>query len=280
MRRLLRAIVPRPLRNAVRQPLKTLTWWWHETAHALGWSPSVDVTDGWRVRCHPASRVVFYVHRDEREFRDELDAFRRACTPGMVLVDVGAHLGFFTLAALHYGGPTCRVIAVEPSRRARRILNANLRLAGATDRVRLVPLGLGSTRASVTVLTTGAGGLHQLIRPDGPRPDTTDVPMLPLDELVAAGGPEPTHVKIDVEGFERAVLEGGRAALTRGRPVVFLELHGRLLRRAGEDPADVLAILQQCGYHTFESHGVRLSPGEAADADLIRLVCRADSPRR
>lgn len=275
MRQLLRAIVPRSLRHIVHHPRRTLAWWCHDGAHRLGRSSSVDVADGWRVRCHPASRIVFQVHRDEPEFRDELAAFARACTPGMVLVDVGAHLGFFTLAALHYGGPASRVIAVEPSASARRILTANLRLTGATDRVTVVRVGLGSTRGSMNVLTTGAGGLHQLIRPEGPRPDTVEIPILPLDELVAVSGLDPTHIKIDVEGSERAVLEGGQACLARGRPVVFLELHGGLLRRAGDDPAEALALLQRCGYCVFESHGVRVSPPEAAAADLIRLVCRA-----
>lgn len=274
MKQLLRKIVPRPLRSAARKPGSTLAWAWHDLQHRLGRSSSIQVTGEWRVRCHPASRIVFEVHRDEHEFRDELSAFVRACTPNMMLLDVGAHLGFFTLAALHHGGPGARVIAVEPSAPARRILAANLHLAGSADRVTIVAAGLGSVAGGLAVLTTGAGGLNQMVRPHSPRPDTVEISTLRLDDLVADRGVEPTHVKIDVEGFEKAVLEGGRAYLARRRPVVFLELHGALLRQMGDDPAETLSLLEHCGYRVFESHGAGVSPHEAAAADLIRLVCR------
>jgi FkbM family methyltransferase len=274
LRQLLREIVPRPLRNAGRRPASTLAWAWQEAAYYLGWSSSVDVTPDWRVRCHPASRIAFESARGEPDFRAEIAGFVRACSPGMRLLDVGAHVGFFTLAALHYGGPDSRAIAVEPSASAMRILGANVRLSGAADRVTLVRAGLGATRGTMRVLTTGAGGLYQVIRPSAPRPDAVEVPAMRLDDLVADRAFAPTHVKIDVEGFETDVLEGGREYLARHRPVVFLELHGSLLRQAGGDPARTLALLGEYGYRAYESHGTAVSTREAAAAHLIRLVCR------
>lgn len=275
MRQLLREIVPRPLRNAARRPASTLAWAWHEAAYSLGWSSSVDVTRDWRVRCHPASRVAFESARSEPDFHAEIAGFVRACSPGMRLLDVGAHFGLFTLAALHHGVPDSRVVAVEPSISAMRILEANVRLARAADRVTLVRAGLGATRGTMRVLTTGAGGLHQVVRPSAPRPDAVEVPALRLDDLVTDRAFAPTHVKIDVEGFETEVLEGGRECLARYRPVVFLELHGSLLRQSGADPARTLALLGECGYRALESHGVAVSAREAAAAHLIRLICRA-----
>ena len=49
------------------------------------------------------------------ELIEELDSFIAHCRRGMVLFDVGAHFGVFSLAALHYGGPDAIAVAVDPS---------------------------------------------------------------------------------------------------------------------------------------------------------------------
>lgn len=51
------------------------------------------------------------------------------------MVDVGAHVGWFTLLAASYG---CRVLAFEPQPHAHTFLNASIVLNGFQDRVTLV----------------------------------------------------------------------------------------------------------------------------------------------
>ncbi len=279
VRRVLRRAVPRGLVNALRAPGPTLRWAWHEARYRCGLAETVDVTPGWRVRCHPTSRIVFEIHREEEEFRLELDGFVRACRPGMTLVDVGAHVGFFTLAALHHA-PAGRVIAVEPSRHARRVLRANLALAGAADRVRVETGALGARGGQVRLLDGGAGTMYQLIRPADVRPDTAGLAATTLDALVERVGWEPTHVKIDVEGYEAEVIEGGRATLGRLRPVVFLELHNTLLRQLGRRPEDLLGDLAALGYTHLERHGEAIGAEAALAPAISRLVCRPPPGRR
>ena len=274
LKAVLRRAVPRRLVNVARAPGPTLRWAWHEARYRCRLTDLVDVTPGWRVRCHPTSRIVFEIHREEEEFRLEMDAFIRACRPGMTLLDVGAHVGFFTLAALHQA-PDSRVIAVEPSAHARRVLRANLTLAGTADRVRIVPTPLGAPNGGVWLLDGGAGTMYQMVRPAEIRPDAVNPTTTTMDELVAAVGWPPTHVKIDVEGYEGEVIEGGRATLRAGRPVLFLELHNTLLRELGRQPETVLSGLQELGYTRLERHGAEIGPQAAVKPAISRLVCRA-----
>jgi hypothetical protein len=91
--------------------------------------------------------------------------------------------------------------------------------------------------------------------------------------VAATAGLEPTHVKIDVEGFEGEVLDGARELLARARPIIFLELHGDILRERGRSPREVLGKLESLGYATFLRNERPVSPEEASGAPIIRIVC-------
>jgi hypothetical protein len=123
------------------------------------------------------------------------------------------------------------------------------------------------------MVAAGAGSVGYFFGTDEDRPDAEDVPSVTLDSLVRATGLTPTHVKIDVEGFEGEAIAGGREALSAHRPAVFLELHGAYLRRRGKDPAAVLGQLIDLGYRRFLSGERPMAPAEAAGHELIRLVC-------
>jgi FkbM family methyltransferase len=97
------------------------------------------------------------------------------------------------------------------------------------------------------MLTTGPAGHYFLVTAPSGRTDTTAIPMVTLDTLAADLPAPATHLKIDVDGFELEVLAGGRKLLRTSRPVVFLELHGDLLRARGQDPVKVFDELIQAG---------------------------------
>jgi hypothetical protein len=86
----------------------------------------------------------------------------------------------------------------------------------------------------------------------------------------------PTHLKIDIEGFEVEAIEGGLRALKVHRPLLFLELHTKILRRRGHHPERLLATLQECGYRRFELGGAPASFGDIVADDVARIVCSVD----
>ena len=277
VRSAIRRIVPRRLSLAVRQPRAELDWLAHSIGYRRGLVARLDMSRNWRVVCHPASRAVFEAFRDDPEYRAEYEAFVDLCRPGMVLLDIGANMGFFTVAACHFGGPEARVVAVEPSARPAAVLAANVALAGCADAVTLVHHAAGSGDRRLPVLLEGAAGGFQFVRPLEARTDAASVEATTIDELVERTGLSPTHVKIDVEGYEDAVLAGGARHLPRCHPVVLLELHGHLLRAAGRRPEAVLELLAHLGYDDLSWQGRPVTPPEAAAMWVARLVCRASS---
>jgi FkbM family methyltransferase len=55
-------------------------------------------------------------------------------------------------------------------------------------------------------------------------------------------------LKIDTDGFEPSVLAGAKETIRRCRPLLFMEFHPALLRKAGSDPRAVVGLLRQFGY--------------------------------
>ncbi len=138
---------------------------------------------------------------------------------GSVVVDVGAHIGTYTLTLSRTVGMEGRVIAIEPQPKMFRELmlnmalnqagNVDFYLAGVGDRVgeiELMPPVEGSEGARA--LGGGSGEHAQLITLDS----------LNLDNV--------SLIKIDAEWMENAVLDGAKQTIARSRPVILIEIMG------------------------------------------------------
>lgn len=142
-----------------------------------------------------------------------------------VLWDIGANVGLYSIYAAMVAG--CRVLAVEPEAQNYAMLVENIVLNHVGNRVEAASLaiarGYGVGRLQVHALTKG-GAYNQFVADGagleaGGRAAVTQVQMgVSLDDLVArCEFPEPTHLKIDVDGNEPDILDGGRRLLEHGR---------------------------------------------------------------
>jgi len=145
----------------------------------------------------------------------------------MVCLDIGAHLGFYSLLASRKVGATGKVVAFEPAYREYTLLRRHLRLNRCTN-MRAERLAVGSHEGEATLfIVQGETGLNSLRPPAVAEPvQPVTVPVITLDQYV-----EQTNlslidlVKIDVEGAELDVLKGSVEILRRcPRPVIMAEV--------------------------------------------------------
>jgi hypothetical protein len=95
-----------------------------------------------------------------------------------------------------------------------------------------------------------------------------------MPEILEKTGLVPTHIKMDIEGFEDEAIAGALDCLRKYRPILFLELHVRFLRARRRDPMTVLESLAGCGYTSFEEDRVPISKIEIGRRETdCRLVC-------
>jgi len=197
--------------------------------------------------------------------RYELSLVRRHLSAGGDFVDVGAHIGMYTVAAALALGGRGRVLAFEPNPAARAQLEKNLALNGCDNVV-------VSGRAVADVV--GAAFLHVPGTPDpsfssleaGRFAEGTPVPVATttLDREVDAVGLRPAVIKIDVEGSELRVLDGMERTL-EARPVLLVEV-------SAESGAELELRLEGLGYRAFRVARRRLAPGLAGGRGLFNVL--------
>ena len=177
--------------------------------------------------------------------------------PGARVLDLGAHLGTVALSAAARGA---QVIAVEASPRNARCLGASVQ-RNRFHALTVENVAVGDREGSVRFHEAGPYGR---VATDVDA-DAVDVPMTRAVSLVEAHGWDGVDVvKIDVEGYELAVLEGLQPLLrTVAPPPVVFEVNRHVLGARGIEPADVVGAFARLGYHTyFVGDGVLLPAGE------------------
>ena len=152
--------------------------------------------------------------------------FHERAKAASLVVDVGGHTGLYTLAALAAG--TCvEVLAFEPVPVNASTFEQNLARNGWANRCEVVRSAVSDTVGVVLLhIPFGDHPMSGSMHVEGFRGQAgrlVEVPCVSLD--VALAGRSPQLVKIDVEGFEDAVLRGMGEVVERCRPVIFVECY-------------------------------------------------------
>jgi FkbM family methyltransferase len=218
--------------------------------------------------------MAYTAQLNDPEQAAEFDQFLLSCSPGMRLFDVGAHFGIFSLAAIRYGGETASAIAIDPSPLAARMVRFQARQNGAGERVRVVQASAGAQGGVTQMVSAGIGSSGYFVSPDADhnQQEQTTVSMVSVDQLARETG-VPTHLKIDVEGYEGDVLAGASQTLANeSAPLVFLELHVDFIRARGSDPCEPLHRLLDAGYRLVDTSGAPVQPNELVQRPITRLL--------
>jgi FkbM family methyltransferase len=255
-----------------------MRWAWAQVRYFAGARDVVQIRPGWSLVCHPAAhRFAYFAQNNDQDQTAEFDSFVREITPDAVLFDIGAHFGLFSLAVLHYGGSKAISIAVDPSPMATRFIRTQAELNRVSDRLHTVQAAVSDQVGWQPMVAVGilSSGYYVPASKDHTAGELTSTPTTTLDQLVQDFDLWPTHVKIDVEGDELAVINGGSEILSQDRaPLLFVELHNEMVRQNAGHPQETLSRLRSFGYQTFATNGDVLNDQAILDCPLIRIVAR------
>jgi FkbM family methyltransferase len=170
--------------------------------------------------------------------------------PGMVVVDIGAHVGYYTRMFSRCVGSEGKVFAFEPHPDNRALLQQNVR---TFPNVSVLPYAVGDTPGTSVFFESAVGsGSHSLIESRYPHARELHVEKVSLDSFFTDQGVTVNFMKIDVEGAEHEVLDGGTRLLSSTHaPDMLIEFSPSIITSRGLAPASLLTKLQGFGYTLY-----------------------------
>jgi FkbM family methyltransferase len=205
----------------------------------------------WRAENDAGGRAILrgQFENSERRFVE------RYLEPGMTVLDIGAHHGFYSLLASKKVDRDGRVIAFEPSPRERERLARHLTLNACSNvLVEEAALGEMEGHADLFLVAGKETGCNSLRQPQT-KHLTRKVPVRVkrLDDYLRTAQIERVDfIKIDVEGAELSVLRGADGVLgRRPRPILLCEVQDLRTQAWGYPGMEIIKFLAERGYGWF-----------------------------
>jgi len=197
--------------------------------------------DGECVRISPAFRYVSWN-------LDEYHAFKAALGPGKVAFDIGANVGCYSMLFGQWIGTAGMVFAFEPSPATFAGLERHVALNDLEGVVRAVQAAVSDESAAADFLVLDNQGMSRLASRNGTAGagQLVRVPTVSVDDFCEREGVSPDLIKVDVEGFELAVLRGARETIRRAgqRLSLFVEMHPTIWAETGMSKDDIINELE------------------------------------
>lgn len=225
---------------------------------------------GESVRISPAYRYVSWN-------TDEYRAFKAALGPGKVAFDIGANVGCYSMLFGQWVGAAGKVFAFEPSPATFYGLERHVALNRLGGVVRPIRAAVSDEPGAAEFLVLDNQGTSRLAAggEGGSSPRAVRVPTVSVDEFCAREGVTPDLMKIDVEGFELAVLRGARETIRRrgAQLALFVEMHPTTWAEVGTSKEEMIREL--------EAQGLEAEPPAGyADMWSVEGLCLRLRPKR
>lgn len=210
--------------NTARQPTSpTATWTTLELSNSLTYLAfDQDITLAVRASLLNISTGVLLATGDW--FEAEMEFWRDRLQPGMTVLDVGANVGVYTFSAATRVGPTGRVLAIEPFSECIQCLQTTVQL-NQLDWVTVVAGAASDQVGKAKLALQAASELNEIIAENEAISSHFEVVnCLTLDSLIESENlSQVDYLKIDAEGHEMQVLQGGQHLMQRFKPVILYE---------------------------------------------------------
>ena len=169
-----------------------------------------------------------------------------------VVLDIGAHIGLYSLPLSSRISPEGKIYAFEPSEINRHFLKKNLEL-NKIQNVDVLPFLVGSKDVQNVEFYEDAkevnpmGGII-LSKYMNDNVVITNKQMVSLDTYCQDNDIQPELIKIDVEGAEIDLLLGAKNTLLKYRPTIFLSLHPQHIEETNHSLSDLQSYLEEVNF--------------------------------
>lgn len=167
------------------------------------------------------------------------------CRPGQTAMDIGAHLGLFSVVMARRVGGTGKVFSFEPTDATRSVLTRVISLNGFGSIVEVRSEAVSGCCGTVPFHQTPeiVSNANSIVR-TGRTVRHVTVPTTTVDTFLAERCMRVDCLKIDAEGAELEILRGAECTLRECRPSLCLSLHPALLQQMHGSLPEVWDLLR------------------------------------
>jgi FkbM family methyltransferase len=237
-----------------------------------------------RARCSPAKGATMTVVLADRiqaqmwagAYQPETSRIlSRSLRQRGVFLDVGAHVGYFSMLAAAHVGTNGQVYAFEPDPMCFEALAHN---ANGLPQINALNVAVSDSTIGETLFRTPRSdewGWSTVVPPPGPARDEIPIEAITLDGWnIQRRLNRLDAMKVSAQGFEPRILDGARGLLESLRPLVLINADRENLVRAGFEPDAVeerLTAVSFASWRIFNRHGI--------DTGLVLGVCADEMER-
>jgi len=176
---------------------------------------------------------------------------------GEAVLDIGAHIGLFSVIAAQLSGSTGKVYAFEPASETFKLLQKTIDINKMTQRIEPQQAAVGALSGKATFYVSAVEGdnSNSLVSYKGDRElYATEVDVFSIDDFVRTKNiRQLSFIKIDVEGGEYDALMGAGETLKNLRPSIILAIHPEPIAAKGDSLEKIYDLLVANNYRIL--HG-------------------------
>jgi len=200
---------------------------------------------------------------------ETVDFFKKNVKPGMTVVDIGAHIGYFARVLSKLVGRAGAVYAFEPDEANFKMLKSNTE---HLKNVKTYQLAVSDRRGSVDFyLSGGRSGNHSTIAGVVLDQKKVTVEAVDLDSFfVDAKIQRVDFIKMDIEGAEGQAIQGMFNLLKKNKTVkIVTEFLPIALKISGIEPIEYLKMLIE---HGFKLYHINEQKNRIEPVDIPKLL--------
>lgn len=197
------------------------------------------------------------------------------CKPGSVIIDIGAHIGLFSIIAAQVTGKKGKVYAFEPAPGTYALLQKTVAINHEEQVVETLQKAVGKENGKITFFVSDnkADNSNSLVNYKEDRSlHGIDVAVTTIDNFVQEKKITTLDfIKIDVEGAEYDTLQGASATLKNLRPACIVAIHPQPIAAKGDRLEDIYDFIIGCNYRIMVDKKEFTKAALLANTGLIDL---------
>ena len=203
--------------------------------------------------------------------REETRMIQKILRKGMIVIDIGANIGYYAMIEASLVTESGQVYAIEPEPRNFELLQQNIKLNNY-HHVDAFQAGIGDKTGFAKLYVSEHSNLHNLLRPLHEKNDDSaiDVNVYRLDDFLRKNNIIPSNInfiRMDIEGYEVNAIAGMQETLRAAKRLnLFIEFHpGYIEDIAGYSLESTMKMLASLGFE------IRYATATAQNGYLIKF---------